>query len=132
MCPVCPGESIDQSQNPLAGQMRKIVAEKLEKGHTPEDIKLFFVERYGNSILLSPPRHGIGLAAWVIPPIVLLVAVAAAFLALHSMRVKTPPEKDAPRNIIRLTPNEKDGYYRHIESALDLEISNPKPEKEPL
>ena len=112
--------------------MRKIVAEKLEKGHTPKEIKLFFVERYGNSVLLSPPSHGIGLVVWIIPPIVLLVAVAGAFLTLHSMRVKTPQAKDTLGNVMGLTPDEKDEYYHHIESELDLDTSKSKPEKEPL
>ena len=47
MCPVCPGESIDQSANPLAGQMRDIVYEKLNEGWTDRQIEDFFVERYG-------------------------------------------------------------------------------------
>ena len=50
MCPVCPGESIDQSQNPLAVQMRAIVDEKLEEGWDEGRIKDFFVERYGPSV----------------------------------------------------------------------------------
>ena len=58
MCPVCPGESIDQSQHPLASQMRGVVDEKLEEGWNGEQVRNFFVERYGVRVLLEPPRRG--------------------------------------------------------------------------
>ena len=86
MCPVCPGESIDQSQNPLAVQMRAMVIDKLATGWSDQQIKDFFVERYGPSVLLEPPTEGISLAAWVVPPAVILGAVIALLLALRWMR----------------------------------------------
>ena len=45
MCPVCPGESIDQSQNPLAVQMRNLISEQIELGWSDAQIKDFFVEK---------------------------------------------------------------------------------------
>ena len=39
MCPVCPGESIDQSQNDLAAQMRNVVSKKVYEGKTDQEIK---------------------------------------------------------------------------------------------
>ena len=57
MCPVCPGESIDQSQVALAVQMRGIVNDKLADGWSDEQIRNFFVERYGPSVLLQPPTQ---------------------------------------------------------------------------
>ena len=61
MCPVCPGESIDQSQNQLSAQMRAIVSEQVREGRSNEQIKAFFVERYTESVLLEPPRKGFSL-----------------------------------------------------------------------
>ena len=58
MCPVCPGESIDQSQVARAVQMRGIVNEKLAAGWSDEQVQQFFVERYGPSVLLEPPAEG--------------------------------------------------------------------------
>ena len=54
MCPVCPGESIDQSQHPLAVQMRNIVVEELENGMNETQIKNYFVDYY------FPWRKGFG------------------------------------------------------------------------
>ena len=86
MCPVCPGESIDQSQNALAAQMRAIVDEKLEEGWSEEQIKDFFVERYGPSVLLEPPPEGFGITAWIVPPLAFGLALASLYFTLRWMR----------------------------------------------
>ena len=86
MCPVCPGESIDQSQNPLALQMRDLVAEKIDQGWTDGQIKDFFVERYDPSVLLEPPTEGFALTVWMIPPVAVLAAALALLFALRVMR----------------------------------------------
>ena len=93
MCPVCPGESIDQSQNALAAQMRAIVDEKLAAGWTDAQIRDFFTERYGPSVLLEPPTRGIALAAWIGAPAAVALALLAFALALRHMRRK-PPDAD--------------------------------------
>lgn len=85
MCPLCPGESIDQSQNPLSAQMRAAVSEKLAEGWTDDRIREFFVERYGPSVLLEPPTEGFGLAAWIVPPVAFGAALAALLAALRWM-----------------------------------------------
>ncbi len=94
MCPVCPGESIDQSQNALAVQMRAIVDEKLAEGWSERQIKDFFVERYGPSVLLEPPAAGFGIAAWLIPPLAFALAIASLLLTLRWMRKSSEPRTE--------------------------------------
>ncbi len=111
MCPVCPGESIDQSQNPLAVQMRAIVDEKLALGWSEPEIKDFFVERYGPSVLMEPPSAGFGIAAWIVPPLAFALAIASLFLTLRWMR----------RISERSEENEEDSermeYVRRLDAA---------------
>ena len=85
MCPVCPGESIDQSQNELSSQMRAIVIEKIDEGWTDEQIKNHFVERYGPRVVMNPPFTGFSITAWIIPPFIL---VCAAILFVFYIRSK--------------------------------------------
>ena len=85
MCPVCPGESIDQSQNPLAIQMRNLISEKIELGWSDEKIKDFFVDRYGPRVLLAPPSQGFGLWAWIIPLIILVFSLTLFLYVLRRM-----------------------------------------------
>ena len=94
MCPLCPGESIDQSQNPLSIQMRAAVSEKLAEGWTDDQIREFFVERYGPSVLLEPPTEGFGLAAWIVPPAAFGAALAGLLFALKRMTASHPADGD--------------------------------------
>ncbi len=67
MCPLCAGQTIEQSQSELSAQMRAIVREKLQQGETKEEILQFFVERYGEKVLAAPPKSGFNLIAWITP-----------------------------------------------------------------
>ena len=130
MCPVCPGESIDQSQNPLAVSMRGIVAERLAQGWTDAQIKSFFVEKYGPSVLMEPPREGISLAAWTLPPVVVVGAILAVFFGLRWMRRTTPTLSENSSHAPVLTSEEQDVYFQRIETALDLDDA-PKDDASP-
>ena len=88
MCPVCPAETIDQAQVPLARQMKQIVREKLAEGESREAILEYFVERYGQNILAAPPKRGFNLVAWLLPVVVLIGSLVLAIFALRSMKQK--------------------------------------------
>ncbi len=74
-CPVCQNLSVADSPSELAQQMRALVQEQLQEGKSPEEIKKFFVSKYGDWILLAPPKKGFSLLLWVLP-------YTAAFLGL--------------------------------------------------
>ena len=122
MCPVCPGESIDQSQNALAVQMRGVVIEKLQQGWTEGQIREFFTERYGPSVLMEPPREGFDLVAWVLPPVGVAIGVVVLFFILRRMRAR-PPEVAGAVEQFRITNEEREEYQRRIEAALDYDGS---------
>ena len=111
MCPVCPGESIDQSANPLADQMRAIVYEKINDGWTDRQIEGFFVERYGASVLLQPPAEGFSLAAWIVPPVAFALAVVSLLLTLRWMRMSASKREEEERS-------GRDDYLTRLEETL--------------
>ena len=78
-CPVCQGESIQDSPSELAGQMRAIVREQLAAGRTPDDVKAYFVGRYGEWILLEPAVTGLNVLLYAFP--VLLVVGGLFFVS---------------------------------------------------
>jgi cytochrome c-type biogenesis protein CcmH len=118
MCPVCPGESIDQSQNALAVQMRGIVTEKLEEGWTGKQINAFFVERYGPSVLLDPPRDGLNLMVWIAPPIGLALALGVLYLVLRAMVRSPTAAADGAEDDAGLSEAERDEYFRRVDAAI--------------
>ena len=93
MCPICPSETIDQSQVQLAGQMRDIVREKLAAGESRDEILQFFVDRYGTAVLAEPPKSGFNLLVWIAPPVALMAGGAVLFAVLRAMR--RPRDSDA-------------------------------------
>ena len=82
-CPVCQGESIQDSPAELAQQMRAIVRERLRAGETPEQIQAYFMARYGEWILLKPRRTGLNVVLYALP-----VALVVGGLLLVVVLVK--------------------------------------------
>ncbi len=123
MCPVCPGESIDQSQHPLAVQMRVAVDEKLVEGWSDAQVRGFFVERYGSAVLLEPPAEGAHLVAWIVPPLGTALALAALFVVVRLMaRPRSRPAAPADE----MTAAERDEYVARIEAALEGDRTRPR------
>jgi len=82
-CPVCQNLSVADSPSRLAGEMRSEIAAQLEAGRTPDEVEAFFVERYGEWVLLSPTREGLNLLPWLVPIAGVLLGVASWALVLR-------------------------------------------------
>jgi len=91
-CVVCQNLSVADSPSEMAGQMRAIVRERLAAGDSPAQVRAYFVERYGDWILLAPPRRGFTLLVWVVPYIATLLGIAlVAVLVTRWTRQRPPP-----------------------------------------
>jgi cytochrome c-type biogenesis protein CcmH len=75
-CMVCQNQSIDDSEAPLAKDLRLLVRERLSKGDSDQQILDFLVARYGEFVLLKPPLEWHTLLLWGLPPIALLAGMA--------------------------------------------------------
>jgi cytochrome c-type biogenesis protein CcmH len=73
-CVVCQNQSVDDSNAPLARDLRILLRERLSSGDTDEQAVDFIVARYGNFVLLNPPFHLNTLALWVGPAVFVLIA----------------------------------------------------------
>lgn len=75
-CPVCLNLSVADSPSKLAGEMRAEIETQLRAGHSTDQIRAFFIDRYGEWILLEPPRRGLNLVPWTVPVIGLIAGIA--------------------------------------------------------
>lgn len=91
-CLVCQGQSIADSDAPLAGDMRSQVREKLLNGETPDQIKRWLVDRYGNWVTYEPPFGPDTLLLYLAP---LLALLGGGWLAFSRMRGATEEEDGA-------------------------------------
>lgn len=91
-CPVCQGESIQDSPSELAQQMRAVVRDRLRAGESPEQIKAYFVSRYGEWILLEPRMTGLNILLYALPVVLVIGGIA---LVVVLVRKWTTPETTA-------------------------------------
>ena len=89
-CPTCQGLSVADSPSKVADSMRDIISEQLAAGRSPEQVKEWFVDRYGEWILLSPSPAGLGWLIWVLPAVTIVAGVGAASVVLRGRRRASP------------------------------------------
>lgn len=82
-CPVCRNQSVVESNAELSREMHRLVRERLAAGETPDEVRAYFVSRYGEWILLQPQARGINLLVYALP---LLVLVLGFFFARNRLR----------------------------------------------
>ena len=95
-CPVCQGLSVGDSPSELAQEMRHLVREQLQQGKTPPEVLDYFVQRYGEWILLAPPKRGFNLIIWITPFALLPVGGMAVYLGARRWVRRPPLTQPAP------------------------------------
>jgi cytochrome c-type biogenesis protein CcmH len=105
-CVVCQSLSVADSPSETAHQMKDIIRERLAAGESPEQVRAYFVEKYGTWILLSPPRQGFNLLVWVVPFVglglgLLLVLIVVRRWSRRPAAPAAPPLDPAMRARIR-------------------------------
>ncbi len=89
MCPVCDGQTLDQSQAQLSLDMQEVIRRKVEDGESNAEIREYFVDRYGEVVLASPDAGGFNLVVWVMPVVIFAggaLLVGNAFLNMRRQR----------------------------------------------
>ncbi|MGH7474697.1 MAG: cytochrome c-type biogenesis protein [Longimicrobiales bacterium] len=82
-CPVCQGLSIEDSPTELAQQMRDVVRNQLAAGRSEDEVKSYFVERYGEWVLLEPQPRGFNLTVYLAPIAALLFGAVVIVAAVR-------------------------------------------------
>ncbi|GAB1478971.1 cytochrome c-type biogenesis protein CcmH [Paracoccaceae bacterium] len=91
-CPVCQGESIDDSNAPISRDLRLAVRERLVEGDSDEEVLDYVVTRFGEFVLFNPRASGSGLILWLAGPAMLVAGGAIAFAATRRRARSTEAE----------------------------------------
>ena len=113
-CPVCQGLSVADSTSPAALQMQRRVRELVAAGYSEEQIQDFFMERYGDWILLDPPAERRNLLIYVGPG--LLLGLGLAWAARTVLLWRKEPDDDLPSD---LGSAPKDKYEERLLAELE-------------
>ena len=120
-CMVCQNQSIDDSDAPLARDLRLLVRERIAAGLTDQQVMDFLVARYGEFVLLKPRVEGQTLMLWLIPPLVLFGGGFALWLG---NRRRGERVAGGEITALTLTPEE--------EARIEKLIAAEEPQKKPV
>lgn len=87
-CPVCQGETVADSSASISQQMRLVIRQQLREGQSEQQVLQYFAARYGNQILLAPPRQGFNWLAWLVPMAMLLLGLGLLSFVARDWRVQ--------------------------------------------
>ncbi|HEY6380528.1 MAG TPA: cytochrome c-type biogenesis protein [Pseudolabrys sp.] len=113
-CMVCQNQSIDDSEAPLARDLRLLVRERLTQGDTDRQVLDFLVSRYGNFVLLRPPLEWHTILLWGLPP-------AALIAGLIGLMIKVRRQRPTASGTEALSQNEE----RRLSTLVDDRLPKP-------
>lgn len=127
-CVVCQSQSINDSNAFLARDMRNLVRERVAAGDSDEEIYNFFVERYGEAVLMKPNTKGINKILWGGPFVLLLIGAGFAIIFIRQQSrqaIASPAPLDAEeQKLLREALVNEDGAD---EALADKEKADKKP-----
>jgi cytochrome c-type biogenesis protein CcmH len=85
-CLVCQGQSIDESNAPLAADLRRLIRQQIQGGQSDNDIKSFLVARYGAFVLMKPPVRDDTFFLWFGPAMLVLVGAGVIGVTISRSR----------------------------------------------
>lgn len=99
-CPVCQNLSVADSPSELAREMRGVIREQLNAGKTPDEVRAYFVAKYGDWVLLAPRPRGLNMLVWVGPFVAALAGAAVAIRAVRRWSRRAARPERAPADAV--------------------------------
>jgi len=124
-CLVCQGESVADSPATLSQQMRGVIRQQLQSGKSEQQVIQYFVSRYGDRILLSPPWQGLTLLAWLVPIALMIGGLLLLFFVLRSWQLHSEKEPDDAQRAETENIDEKELAYYQLQVEQELAAEDP-------
>jgi cytochrome c-type biogenesis protein CcmH len=98
-CLLCQGQSIDESNAPLAADLRRLIRQQIQGGQSDNDIKTFLVARYGAFVLMKPPVREDTFFLWFGPAMLVLVGVGVIGVTVLRSRRRLTDDGESDLNL---------------------------------
>jgi cytochrome c-type biogenesis protein CcmH len=121
-CMVCQNQSIDDSDAPLARDLRLLVRERISAGDTDSQVMDFLVARYGEFVLLKPRFNPHTVLLWLLPPLALM----GGGLALWAYSRRREARGSGAESLLKLTPEEEARLEKLLASDLPARPGEPR------
>ena len=105
-CPECQGLSVADSQAPTSRAIRSDIKRRIAAGQSDEQIRQAYIDKYGDSMLLSPQDSGVSLLVWILP--IVVVALGATGIVFALRRNRDQPHLHASEADERLVERQRD------------------------
>ena len=97
-CPVCEGQSVFDSNSPQSQAIRDDIPRRIAAGQSDADIRAYYVSRYTEKILETPSNSGLGIVAWGLPALAVMLGAVGIFVAVrrwsHTPRLAATAEDE--------------------------------------
>lgn len=122
-CPVCQGESVDSSPALIAQQMRAVIRQQLQSGKSEQEVIAYFVDRYGEQIVWSPPWQGFTILAWLVPIVLLLIGGFLLFFTLRDWHASSRSDAamEGEAELANIDEADLEDYRKQLEQELAAE-----------
>lgn len=115
-CPVCENIPLDVCQTQACAQWRDLIRLKLSQGWSPDEIRNYFAEQYGDRVLAAPPARGFNWVFYALLGVFLAIALLVYVRALRNLKAGSSPRETTA---VLAAPDEKqDEYFKRIEEEL--------------
>ena len=114
-CPICTNLPLNVCDNQICVQMKGVIHQKLAAGETPSQIIDFFVARYGEGVLLTPPNRGFSLVVWYAPAVAVLFGAILIWLLLR----ESVRRQKVIQNRLSLSDADLAGYRSQVRRDVD-------------
>ena len=110
-CPVCRSQSVRTSRSFMAEDMSRQVRRMVAEGNSKEEIREYFVSRYGDYIILAPRKEGFAWTVWLLPFALVLGGAATIFALTRRWKSRPPPTAPA-------APQSQSTWMKRLEREL--------------
>jgi cytochrome c-type biogenesis protein CcmH len=111
-CPTCQSQSVKDSDAGLSLNMKAKIRDLIQAGKSDGDILDYFVKRYGEWILRSPPKSGFNLLLWVLPVVVMIIALLVLIRSLKQKQREPELEQESP--LSKAEDNEISRQFKNV------------------